>query len=219
MCLSNPCWNGGTCEETDEGYKCNCLSGYLGMDCRTIQSSPCTQNNPCKNGAKCQMINQNREIVPFCICTADWTGKYCETKVGLCDKPNPCFNGGTCIQNYCKCLQNFTGAHCQTLKLLSTEKTLRVLSKGWYFTRLTLNYEIPSGTEKIKISKTASLLLGQEKIFTIQDSVNYNGDYGVTLLIDIVLYPKRISVRINGSPECIDLWGMFFAPKWSKVDC
>lgn len=219
VCLSNPCWNGGTCEEIESGYRCNCFEGFLGKDCRTIQSSPCTENNPCKNGAICKIINQNGQLIPTCICTADWTGKYCDTEIGLCDKPNPCFNGGTCIENLCRCPQNYSGLQCQTYNPLSTDRIVRVLSKGWYVTKITLNYEVPNDTEKIKVSQSAQLLLGQTKIFKIPNSVNYNGDYGVTLLIDISLYSQQIKVRMNGSPECVDLWGTVFAPRWSKVNC
>ncbi|XP_072165968.1 lactadherin-like [Diadema setosum] len=32
-CLSNPCQHGGTCEETMEGFKCTCPTGYQGVTC------------------------------------------------------------------------------------------------------------------------------------------------------------------------------------------
>ena len=32
-CLSNPCQNGGTCHDKDNGYICNCSPGYLGLYC------------------------------------------------------------------------------------------------------------------------------------------------------------------------------------------
>lgn len=33
-CLSNPCQNGGTCVDADEGYVCECPEGFMGLDCR-----------------------------------------------------------------------------------------------------------------------------------------------------------------------------------------
>lgn len=32
-CLSNPCQNGGTCNDKDNGYICTCGPGYLGRHC------------------------------------------------------------------------------------------------------------------------------------------------------------------------------------------
>ncbi|XP_030843159.1 lactadherin-like [Strongylocentrotus purpuratus] len=32
-CLSSPCQHGGTCEETDKGFKCTCLDSYCGDRC------------------------------------------------------------------------------------------------------------------------------------------------------------------------------------------
>lgn len=32
-CESNPCKNGGTCDEDDNGYHCTCPPGWTGDDC------------------------------------------------------------------------------------------------------------------------------------------------------------------------------------------
>eukprot|EP00066_Takifugu_rubripes_P015549 XP_011604815.1 PREDICTED: neurogenic locus protein delta-like [Takifugu rubripes] len=32
-CLSSPCSNGGTCEEIDNGYRCQCPKGFEGIHC------------------------------------------------------------------------------------------------------------------------------------------------------------------------------------------
>lgn len=32
-CLSNPCQNGGTCDDRDNGYVCYCSLGYAGTHC------------------------------------------------------------------------------------------------------------------------------------------------------------------------------------------
>lgn len=122
LCLSNPCWNGATCRESGSDFQCDCLPGFTGKDCRTIQTiqSPCITNNPCKNGAQCSVVNNEAA----CTCVGDWTGKYCDTPKGLCDKPNPCLNGGTCSNNVCQCLRNFTGSLCETFSKLKIQNLL-----------------------------------------------------------------------------------------------
>ena len=34
-CLSNPCQNGGKCEDEINSYTCTCAPGYTGHDCET----------------------------------------------------------------------------------------------------------------------------------------------------------------------------------------
>ena len=34
-CASNPCGNGGTCEDKDNEYSCECAAGFLGVNCET----------------------------------------------------------------------------------------------------------------------------------------------------------------------------------------
>ena len=37
-CESNPCENGGTCTDMEDGYMCACESGFTGSDCETGNS-------------------------------------------------------------------------------------------------------------------------------------------------------------------------------------
>lgn len=32
-CVSNPCKNGGTCDDKDNGYTCTCPAGFNGAQC------------------------------------------------------------------------------------------------------------------------------------------------------------------------------------------
>lgn len=32
-CLSNPCQNGGSCDDRENGYVCSCTPGYAGLHC------------------------------------------------------------------------------------------------------------------------------------------------------------------------------------------
>ena len=113
-CLSSPCWSGGTCIAVGADFRCTCLPGFTGKNCRIIESvnNPCVLNNPCVNG-NCQPIADALGVLqPFCNCFADYTGTHCEAPFGFCNKP--CFNGGTCLNERCICLANFTGDRCQT---------------------------------------------------------------------------------------------------------
>ena len=33
-CTSNPCSNGGTCQDAVNSYTCNCIPGYTGPQCK-----------------------------------------------------------------------------------------------------------------------------------------------------------------------------------------
>lgn len=50
-CLSNPCLNGGMCEDLMGGYSCNCAIGYSGDSCE-VDIDECF-SSPCLNGGSC----------------------------------------------------------------------------------------------------------------------------------------------------------------------
>lgn len=51
-CLSNPCVNGGVCEDQAGGYVCNCPVGFSGDHCE-VNVDEC-YSAPCLNGGQCQ---------------------------------------------------------------------------------------------------------------------------------------------------------------------
>jgi len=68
-CPSNPCKNGGQCQETDKSFKCTCADGWVGATC---EQNPC-QSKPCKNGGKCEGSVDGF----YCYCAEGWTGRDC----------------------------------------------------------------------------------------------------------------------------------------------
>lgn len=45
-CLSNPCQNGGTCDDRENGYVCYCVAGYAGVHCE-VDVAVCNTGNHC----------------------------------------------------------------------------------------------------------------------------------------------------------------------------
>lgn len=65
-CSTDPCQNGGTCDETGGSYSCECLPGYGGKDC---QYNTVCDANPCHFGS-CEAGNGTYT----CNCDAGYTG-------------------------------------------------------------------------------------------------------------------------------------------------
>ena len=109
------------------------LEGSTRLSIKSIDYTPCSDHNPCKNGGECfsnivplgteslvlsdSVIFQsaNYEWKSGCRCKLGYGGERCEENVNDC-KPNPCHNGGTCqdkISGYvCTCAPGFTDLHC-----------------------------------------------------------------------------------------------------------
>ena len=87
--------NGGACQISGTGYLCLCPNFYTGTNCQTckhskqinnkikiiilnlnIDTNACT-NNPCLNGAVCQVTGTGSTFT--CICSLYYTGTYCQT--------------------------------------------------------------------------------------------------------------------------------------------
>ncbi|RXG73128.1 Fat-like cadherin-related tumor suppressor-like protein [Armadillidium vulgare] len=128
LCGTHPCLNGGTCEERDNSFICECDSRFKGPHCEVdlnpCASSPCLNNGHCVNergsyrcecpaqvsGPRCQFMYCNPNPClnkgiceegisgPICKCRG-FTGAYCNVDINECEK-NPCEEGGTCINTY-----------------------------------------------------------------------------------------------------------------------
>ncbi|XP_072013212.1 uncharacterized protein [Amphiura filiformis] len=112
-CSSNPCENGGTCNNGGSGgYTCNCADGFEGTNCET-SSGPCSPN-PCENGGTC---NDDGSGGYTCTCADGFEGTNCETNIDDCVGVT-CPNGGECVDEVdgyiCQCPAGFTGADCNT---------------------------------------------------------------------------------------------------------
>lgn len=110
-CGSNPCLNGGQCEETDFGYECRCPIGSTGTHCET-DITDCA-SDPCQNAGTCIF---DVEGGYSCSCATGYTGDHCETLIDYCES-EPCQNGGSCNSVAggftCACPAGYTGVFCQ----------------------------------------------------------------------------------------------------------
>ena len=100
-CASNPCYNGGVCEDQPQGYKCECAPGYSGLQC--IEELSSCDSNPCPDRAMCKNEPGPGEFT--CLCRSGYTGESCDVTVDPCAvNGNPCQNEGLCeIQEQVLC--------------------------------------------------------------------------------------------------------------------
>ncbi|XP_078515898.1 delta-like protein 4 [Lissotriton helveticus] len=110
-CDSNPCRNGGSCTDMENGYVCECPVGYFGSHCEN--SALNCADSPCFNGGSCQEREPGASYT--CFCPLGFTGSNCEKKVDRCTS-NPCMNG-VCIDmgqtRRCRCHSGFAGPTCE----------------------------------------------------------------------------------------------------------
>ncbi|KAF5914002.1 hypothetical protein HPG69_010160 [Diceros bicornis minor] len=115
-CGSNPCLQGGACEDVYSSYRCSCPLGWSGTRC-DINVDECF-SNPCIHGNCSDGVAAYR-----CRCEPGYSGVNCEVFIDNCQS-HQCANGATCISDTngysCRCFGNFTGKFCRHTRLPST---------------------------------------------------------------------------------------------------
>ena len=116
-CKSNPCLNGGICQNTGISYECNCSSNYEGVNCE-IRIKSCKENL-CLNGGVCRETNYGYN----CECEEGYYGDHCETttcNANLCIENNTtsCLDVDSEVGYMCNCKEGYEGVNCEIKNLL-----------------------------------------------------------------------------------------------------
>uniref|UniRef100_A0A803W054 Crumbs cell polarity complex component 2 n=1 Tax=Ficedula albicollis TaxID=59894 RepID=A0A803W054_FICAL len=152
-CESQPCQNGGLCQDLVNGFLCLCLPGYSGVEC-AVNINEC-EEGPCKNGAVCE--DGIADYSCHCAPGQDgitWGGKNCSVQLTGC-QTHDCQNEALCIPTYqaeshghlCQCQPGFYDVTC------STPTTFSFTSRGF------LSIELPRSSESGRGTAGASVSL------------------------------------------------------------
>ncbi|XP_005987856.1 delta-like protein C isoform X2 [Latimeria chalumnae] len=110
-CDSNPCKNGGSCNDLENDYSCTCPQGFYGKNCE-VSAMTCA-DGPCFNGGTCVEKTSGGYT---CRCPSSYTGSNCEKKIDRCSN-SPCLNDGHCLDlgrsMSCRCRSGFAGSRCE----------------------------------------------------------------------------------------------------------
>ncbi|KAG5893859.1 hypothetical protein JTB14_005468 [Gonioctena quinquepunctata] len=106
-CTSNPCHNGGTCQDTFNNFICRCPDEWEGPDC-SADVNECSRftgtDLGCQNGATCV----NKPGSYECICVGEFVGIHCTRRKA------DCLSGSTdlCGRGICVSQNNAIGYKC-----------------------------------------------------------------------------------------------------------
>ncbi|XP_020782374.1 protein crumbs homolog 2a [Boleophthalmus pectinirostris] len=109
VCDSDPCLNGGTCQDLFNKFGCVCDSGWEGEQCERDTDDCVSQ--PCIHGS-CMDYLAGFE----CQCHPGYVGRLCDEDIDECEH-HACLHGGTCQDGpntyTCVCPHDYSGPLCQ----------------------------------------------------------------------------------------------------------
>ncbi|UJR34161.1 hypothetical protein I4U23_021569 [Adineta vaga] len=93
LCATKDCGNGSCISLNETSSYCLCTSGYIGLDCRTIDH--CAYN-PCLNNGICDQLSIENDF--SCQCLPNHSGRLCEIYVDVCQlNLSLCSSNDICI--------------------------------------------------------------------------------------------------------------------------
>ncbi|XP_053403600.1 neurogenic locus protein delta-like [Mercenaria mercenaria] len=127
-CLSSPCLNGGSCENGNMSYSCQCLGKWSGTNCEIDLEYDACIDKPCLNNGTCKDLLEGFQ----CVCAIGFDGDICQNNINDCEPP-PCRNGGSCEDRVngfkCYCLNGYSGINCQ-IEIESQTTLIAVLTSA-----------------------------------------------------------------------------------------
>ncbi|KAM9391376.1 protein crumbs homolog 2-like [Pholidichthys leucotaenia] len=109
VCHSQPCLNGGACQDQFNEFNCSCQPGWEGWLCET-EIDECS-SAPCIHGTCTDLLADFR-----CGCRPGYKGRTCGEEVDNCLEFS-CENGGECVEteetHTCLCPPGYVGKRCQ----------------------------------------------------------------------------------------------------------
>ncbi|XP_034519619.1 protein crumbs homolog 2 [Ailuropoda melanoleuca] len=112
-CASQPCLNGGRCQDLPNGFQCHCLDGYTGVACQEDVDECLSE--PCLHGGTCD----DTVAGYICQCPEAWGGHDCSVRLTGC-QGHTCPPAATCIPIFkagvhsyaCRCPPGSRGPFC-----------------------------------------------------------------------------------------------------------